>query len=172
MKEKEKNSQGITLIALVITIIVLLILAGITIATLTGDNGILSKATTAKESTKKEEGREIIKLAIEEMRIEKLEKGEKLTLEYIADNIHEKLEIPKEDVTKNGEPIESIDVIYGDYSYNIDQNYQIEVFPKGNRPKVEIIILDQEQNVKKVRIQVKASTEEGEITTIESVEGY
>lgn len=171
MKEKEKKSQGITLIALVITIIVLLILAGITIATLTGDNGILSKATTAKESTKKEEGREIIKLAIEEMRIEKLEKGEELTLEYIADNIHEKLEIPKEDVTKNGEPIESIDVIYGDYSYNIDQNYQIEVFPKGNRPKVEIIILDQEQNVKKVRIQVKASTEEGEITTIESVEG-
>lgn len=36
----KSNSKGITLIALVITIIVLLILAGITIATLTGDNGI------------------------------------------------------------------------------------------------------------------------------------
>ena len=38
---------GITLIALVITIIVLLILAGVTIATLTGDNGLLTKASEA-----------------------------------------------------------------------------------------------------------------------------
>lgn len=40
-----KDQKGITLIALVITIIVLLILAGITIAMLTGPNGILSKAS-------------------------------------------------------------------------------------------------------------------------------
>ena len=43
-----KNNKGITLIALVITIIVLLILAGITIAMLTGENGILSNATKSK----------------------------------------------------------------------------------------------------------------------------
>ena len=42
-----KNNKGITLIALVITIIVLLILAGITIAMLTGDNGLLTKSQTA-----------------------------------------------------------------------------------------------------------------------------
>ena len=48
IKKVEKN-KGITLIALVITIIVLLILAGVTIATLTGDNGILTKASQAKE---------------------------------------------------------------------------------------------------------------------------
>lgn len=45
----KSNSKGITLIALVITIIVLLILAGITIATLTGDNGIIGKAINAKK---------------------------------------------------------------------------------------------------------------------------
>ena len=39
-----KNEKGITLIALVITIIVLLILAGISIAMLTGDNGLLTKS--------------------------------------------------------------------------------------------------------------------------------
>ena len=44
-----KNNKGITLIALVITIIVLLILAGITIAMLTGENGLLTKAKDAKE---------------------------------------------------------------------------------------------------------------------------
>ena len=42
-----KNQKGITLIALVITIIVLLILAGITIAMLTGENGLLGKSQTA-----------------------------------------------------------------------------------------------------------------------------
>ena len=49
MKKYLKNTnKGITLIALVITIIVLLILAGVTIAMLMGDNGILTKATEAK----------------------------------------------------------------------------------------------------------------------------
>lgn len=38
---KLKNKSGITLIALIITIIVLLILAGVTILTITGENGIL-----------------------------------------------------------------------------------------------------------------------------------
>ena len=47
-----KRENGITLIALVITIIVLLILAGVTIITLTGDNGILQKAGDAKKCTK------------------------------------------------------------------------------------------------------------------------
>ena len=40
------NNKGITLIALVITIIVLLILAGVSIAMLTGDNGLLTKASS------------------------------------------------------------------------------------------------------------------------------
>lgn len=58
-----KENEGITLIALVITIIVLLILAGITIATLTGDNGILTKTNEAKEQTEIGKEKEIVKLA-------------------------------------------------------------------------------------------------------------
>lgn len=49
------NNKGITLIALVITIIVLLILAGVSIAMLTGQNGILTRATEADEATEKAE---------------------------------------------------------------------------------------------------------------------
>ena len=45
------KQKGITLIALVITIIVLLILAGVSIATLVGENGVIKKATTAREKT-------------------------------------------------------------------------------------------------------------------------
>ncbi len=67
MKEKKKTkrafNKGITLIALVITIIVLLILAGVSIATLTGDNGILTKAQTAKTETEKASEEEQVKLA-------------------------------------------------------------------------------------------------------------
>ena len=63
-KQKLKESKGITLIALVITIIVLLILAGVTIATLTGDNGILGKANDAKTQTEQAKADENLKIAI------------------------------------------------------------------------------------------------------------
>ena len=53
MKNFKKNIDGITLIALVISIIVLLILAGVSIAMLTGENGILAQAQKAKEQTEK-----------------------------------------------------------------------------------------------------------------------
>ncbi len=59
-----RKSKGITLIALVITIIVLLILAGVTISMLTGENGILKQATNAKTKTDKAKVDELIKLAI------------------------------------------------------------------------------------------------------------
>lgn len=65
MKRNLKNKQkGITLIALVITIIVLLILAGISIAMLTGENGLLTKATKSEQETKKASAKEKIQLAI------------------------------------------------------------------------------------------------------------
>ncbi len=50
LKEINTSSKGITLIALVITIIVLLILAGVSIAMLTRDNGILTQATESKKA--------------------------------------------------------------------------------------------------------------------------
>ena len=49
--QKAKFNRGITLVALVITIIVLLILAGVTIGAISGDNGILNNASLAKVST-------------------------------------------------------------------------------------------------------------------------
>lgn len=46
-----KNQKGITLVALVITIVVLLILAGVTISMVMGDNGVLSNSQKAKEES-------------------------------------------------------------------------------------------------------------------------
>ena len=51
LKIGKNANKGITLIALVITIIVLLILAAVSIATLTGENGILTQAENSKTKT-------------------------------------------------------------------------------------------------------------------------
>ena len=64
------NNKGITLIALVITIIVLLILAGVSIAMLTGQNGILTQANSSKSTTAKAEAVEKINLALNAMKSE------------------------------------------------------------------------------------------------------
>ena len=65
MKEtKRKHEGGITLIALVITIIVLLILAGVAISMLSGENGILNQATKAKTETERKSVQENIQLAV------------------------------------------------------------------------------------------------------------
>lgn len=84
MKKIKKDEIGITIIALVITIIVLLILAGITIAMLTEDNGILTKATESSETSEREKTRERIGLSVQAANIEG--KGQ---LEY--NNLNEEL---------------------------------------------------------------------------------
>ena len=64
LKQKFKRNKGITLIALVVTIIVLLILAGISIAMLTGQNGILNRASEAQEKTGTAQTEELVKLSV------------------------------------------------------------------------------------------------------------
>ena len=61
-----RNQRGITLIALVITIIVLLILAGVSIAMLTGDNGILSNARKSSDETAIANAKERVSTAVNE----------------------------------------------------------------------------------------------------------
>ena len=69
VRNKKLNSQitsktsGITLIALVVTIVVLLILAGITISLVFSENGIISKSKNAKEQTEISKVREQLELA-------------------------------------------------------------------------------------------------------------
>lgn len=114
-KRKLENKKGITLIALVITIIVLLILAGVSIATLTGQNGLLTKAQTAGEETEIEGLEEEIKLAVQSSKIsdysedkttlkEELEKIQGATVTMVGDNKEnaEESEILAYDIEKEG----------------------------------------------------------------------
>ncbi len=76
-----ENNNGITLIALVITIIVLLILAAVSIATLTGENGILTRANDSKKQTEIASVKEQAQLDIANWIAERLENGEDTTLD-------------------------------------------------------------------------------------------
>ena len=64
MRLMNKYNKGITLIALVITIIILLILAGITLSALTGDNGLFARAKQAKTDTAKANAQEQVSIAV------------------------------------------------------------------------------------------------------------
>ena len=82
-----KREKGITLIALVITIIVLLILAGIALNTIVGENGIFNTSTIAVEEYKKSQVKEKIEYNI----LEKLaEKKAPVTMNEIIDKLIEK----------------------------------------------------------------------------------
>ena len=74
MKGRKEN-KGITLIALVITIIVLLILAAVSIATLTGENGILNQASKAGDNTRNATEKEQVQLAYNTKMSKNMEKG-------------------------------------------------------------------------------------------------
>ena len=100
-KEKDmvKKQTGITLIALVITIIVLLILAGVSIATLTGDNGILKQANQAKENNK-------VATAKEKVEVEALgsiDKSGKFNKETFKDNLKTNLKLSDNDIVDNAD---------------------------------------------------------------------
>lgn len=68
---RTKENKGVTLIALAVTIIVMLILAGVTISTLTGNSGITTKAQNAKKMSKVSSEKEAIQLAVSLAKMEK-----------------------------------------------------------------------------------------------------
>ena len=126
LKELKNSAKGITLIALVITIIVLLILAAVSIATLTGQNGILSRANDAKEDTERETAKE--KVAVEVLG----SYGEDGNIDYTR--LNENLE-NVEGLT-SGLPIAGLPatVIVDGYPVTIKDNGDVTVGDKSDNP--------------------------------------
>ena len=98
MKKQLEKAKGITLIALVITIIILLILAGVSIATLTGEGGILSKAQQSKEFYELEEEKERLELVKAEVLIEN---NGKITVEQYIEELKKRGITIEDDITSN-----------------------------------------------------------------------
>ena len=147
LKEQLKINKGITLIALVITIIVLLILAGVTIATLTGDNGILTKAQNAKEKNAQKTVEEQINLAVQASRI-----NEGLVINK---------EILEQELTNNGIEITKSEndelpwtVKKDGYVYTISENGEVKEKEGLVITAGDIEILKGATEEKKVRAQI------------------
>ncbi len=119
-----KKQKGITLIALVITIIILLILAGISIATLTGENGILSKANNSKIETEKASAKEKVQMAVMSS-FDNSEKLDYIQLKTNLDNVEgiDKNTVPQIITEQSFDLIVKVD----GYDATIDENGKVTV---------------------------------------------
>ena len=125
---KMSTNGGITLIALVITIIVLLILAGISIATLTGDNGLINKTNLAKIEAEKAAAREKVEVEV----LGSYDKLGKLNEDMLNKNL------------ENIEGITGTPIVGFPATVNVD-GYNISIDKYGNVTLEGDIVLDDEQ---------------------------
>ena len=115
------KERGITLIALVVTIVVLLILAGISISMLTGENGVITQAKKSKEETIIGDEKEGISLAYSSCKAENM--MEKVT----SNQLEERMKLDGKDVIVTEEGI-NLKVKYPKtgHEYIVNQNGKIE----------------------------------------------
>ncbi len=174
MGEKEK---GITLVALIITIILLLILVGIVITLSIGENGILTRAKDTKQIHEKIQAKEELELKIISLQT-KITKEEMrfATLEDFYNLINEDVELTYIDATyKEGNPdkeYETIKVLYKGYiftvdpyliirdyiasdSINVDLSYEIKAMKQVEEKILYTIVisLNSDQKIKKVEYE-------------------
>ena len=159
--EKIKNKRGITLIALVVTIVVLLILAGVTISMLTGENGIINQAKNAKEESLKSELEELVDLTLMEYKTDKAS-GKNTDLGDLLDS-------------KVGKDFDA--VTEDDESYIVEKNgYDVTVSKDGIRlteagkvdgvrPKLEVNTTEAEKVT--ISVQITNKTDLGSVDSIE-----
>ena len=118
-----KKEKGITLIALAVTIIVMLILAGVTIAALTSENGIINQASKVKETSKVAKTEEEAKLEYSNLILEKQMEGHGEETEL--SDVIEKLE---ENGYETGEKDGKNYIKIGEYYYEIKlENAQVSI---------------------------------------------
>ena len=135
-----KKEKGITLVSLVITIIILLILAGIAIWALTGENGLFARAKEAREKTQKEAATEKINLVIADVYTKSYaEKQENPTLQDLADGLCEDEEMEYVDIaTRKTSSLDKIEVGTNEAIYVKLKKYAYEFKIDGTLKIVEI----------------------------------
>lgn len=155
-----KKEEGITLIALVVTIIVLIILAGVSINLVLGNNGIITKAKEGKEDYTKARLKEELELKITELQMEKdsFEREELYRLSEIGAEV-EDIGIPAV-----GE--------YKDYDFTINEENVVTIGNriKGEKPNIALT-KNTEELANEVVIRVVVTTSEGSITLVTKPDG-
>lgn len=160
------KEKGITLIALIITIIVLLILAGITLNLVLGENGILKQLSNAQEENIKAQIKEEIELTIADIQMEEIGKGNDLTLETIKNELPNRLEGITAELADPGIVGE-----YKEHQYTIDNQFNVIVGESIDKlaPQVTIEILNKDYTfTQPVQIRIQATSIDSTITQIQA----
>ena len=172
MKTKEKSSKGITLVALVITIIILLILSGIAIASLGGENGIFAKVKQAKKTHIESEMKEQLTMGLQELQVAK--QGNATLDDVTQDWANEAIlsdysPVLQEDASLNGKLIVMTkDNVKG--KFLIGQNLDIETI-EYNTSSVEIEYTTISRIDNKVKINIVVTDKINGVKQIEYPEG-
>ena len=165
-----KNMKGITLVALVITIVILLILAGISIQAIS-NTGLFANAKRAKDESMKGQLQEEISLAIQSIQTEEIYKGNSVTLETLAGG---QLEEALTDITAELDGDE-INGEYKNYEYTIDSNLKVTINGEVSGAKItgtaEVQTAGYVFEGSTVDVKVTANVTEGTITGIVAPEG-
>ena len=166
-KNGMRNKKGITLIALVITIIVLLILAGVSLSLVMGNEGILEKVTNAVEKSKKATAEERIKIAV----AGSFDREGKMNIDDLSENLKNVEKINETDL-----PIVKLPatVNVDGYTFIIEEKGTVELSgPKPIVSEVNITLKDgsivPEDGVDdgtELKVTFTATMEKGEITSI------
>ena len=136
MKIKEiTKKEGITLIALVITILILLILAGITITAITGENGLIKSSLNAKEETEIADERETVNICTAQS-MGKDKRGD-IKKESLQNELDNYIGESKTEVLKGSSDELYVYFIDTNRYYDVDINGNIEGPVKVNRVEDE-----------------------------------
>jgi hypothetical protein len=170
----KRETKGITLIALIITIIIMLILAGVTIS-IAINGGLFQQASTAKEKMTQEQGREDIIIALSEMQISELGK---LDIDKIIDEGN--------DITKYSDAIigaekldsKTLEIEHKNgniyiITFDEDDNMKVEWLGSNNNPRanIELNISSAEgENIPQITLTVMATEQKTGIQYIKLVQ--
>ncbi len=136
MKQKLKQSKGITLISLVVTIIILVILAGVTISLILGNDGIVEKTKEAKKVTSVATAQENLELLKSKILLDKFE----ITLDdYLKELEKVKEEYQVDDIEKIDDKTAEI-IVDGKYKFTItdEGNGNLKTDYKGEAGGIEL----------------------------------
>ncbi len=117
-KEFLSFNSGVTLVALIVTIIILLILAGVSISALVGNNGILKQATNAADKAEIEDAREKIALEV----VGSYDDSGRFHIDKLKENLSNNLGI---DTSGIGNSLPTGTFYYNDLHFYIDEDLQV-----------------------------------------------
>lgn len=172
---KPKSEGGITLIALIATVIILVIVAAVAIRAITGDNDLLATTTEGAESYKVAEYKELIMTEVAGIIQANMMRGDGTTLNNIAEGLEENINEIKtanvyDDTTRGNSDIlvtTEEDYVYEVYYNDLYNVYYVEFLGKGNDTDFPEIKAEIKKSDDKTVISATATAKAGNVTNFE-----